>query len=168
MIAYNPSTTPRLVGTTATHTCNPGFRRGTEETIFIRNCQSNGQWDISNRNCVGTFLQYCVIAVYRIACYKNSQILKFNSSYFSTPIMTKCTMWAKKGWGWNLRLQTACCADIVANKDYSARLLFTGYSFSVDLLWLLKFEIGERSFFRRSIYSSTSLFFAAIPLVSSE
>ena len=56
MIVYNPPTTPRQVGTTATHTCNTGYRPRTGESIFIRICQSNGEWNISDRICDGMLL----------------------------------------------------------------------------------------------------------------
>ncbi len=57
MIVYNPSTTPRLEGTTATHTCNTGYSPAPGETMNVRRCQSNGEWTITDRVCVGTLLQ---------------------------------------------------------------------------------------------------------------
>ncbi len=69
MIVYNPSTSPRLEGTTATHTCNTGYRPHSGETIFVRTCQSNGHWDISDRVCVGTLLlREDYHFVYRYTC----------------------------------------------------------------------------------------------------
>ncbi len=57
MIVYNPSTTPRLEGTTATHTCNTGYRPDPGETLIVRTCQSNGEWTITDRVCECMLLQ---------------------------------------------------------------------------------------------------------------
>ncbi len=51
MIVYNPPTTPRLEGTTATHTCNTGYKPRTGQTIFVRTCQSTGEWNLTPRVC---------------------------------------------------------------------------------------------------------------------
>ncbi len=64
MVVYNPSTTPRLEGTTATHTCNIEYRPRSIETVFVRTCQSHGQWDISDRICVGTLLLIGIVLLY--------------------------------------------------------------------------------------------------------
>ena len=61
MIVYNPPTTPRLEGTTATHTCNTGYEPHRDETISVRECQSNGMWDISDRVCECKLLQYLLV-----------------------------------------------------------------------------------------------------------
>ncbi len=57
MIVYNPPDPPRLVGTTATHTCNTEYRPRSIETIFVRTCQSNGEWSITDRICECMLIQ---------------------------------------------------------------------------------------------------------------
>ncbi len=54
-ITYSPSTTPRLVGTVATHTCNTGY---TLSSVFTatRMCQSDMQWSGSAPMCECTLL----------------------------------------------------------------------------------------------------------------
>ncbi len=64
---------------TSAHTCNTGYRPSPGETINVRTCQSTGQWDITDRVCVGTYVatiiitQYCVIvcAVYFVGRVNN-------------------------------------------------------------------------------------------------
>ena len=65
VIAYNPNTTPRVEGTTATHVCNTGFELSGGP---VRTCQaSNGMWSgqvitCAGENlccdCVGVILEY--------------------------------------------------------------------------------------------------------------
>ncbi len=53
VVTYNPSTTPRLEDTVATHTCNTGY---TLEGASIRTCQSDRQWSLTAPSCNGEML----------------------------------------------------------------------------------------------------------------
>ncbi len=50
-VTYNPSTTLRLEGTMATHTCNTGYKLTSSTAFPTRTCQSNRQWSRTPRMC---------------------------------------------------------------------------------------------------------------------
>ncbi len=50
VVTYNPSTTPRLEDTVATHTCNTGYNLDGDKT---RTCQNDRQWSSAAPSCNG-------------------------------------------------------------------------------------------------------------------
>ena len=55
VITYNPASSPRLDGATATHTCNTGYELS-GDTVNPRVCQSDRSWSGGDITCLGEMM----------------------------------------------------------------------------------------------------------------